>query len=155
MTISSQKSKSKYKQGIFHIKNKQKYAGDYNNVVYRSSWEYKLMKWLDENPSIIKWSSEETIIPYISPIDGKYHRYFVDFKVTVVTRGNIQKTYLLEVKPSVQANKPTIGNKRKKRILSEQMTYAVNQAKWTAAGKYATDRGWEFKIVTEKDLGIK
>ena len=36
----------------------------------------------------------------------------------------------------------------------ESLTFMKNQAKWEAATNYATDRGWEFKIITEHELGL-
>jgi len=67
--------------GLFKPKNPQKYVGDPTNIVYRSSWECKVMSWLDRNPSIISWASEELIIPYKSPVDNRFHRYFPDFYI--------------------------------------------------------------------------
>jgi hypothetical protein len=34
------------------------------------------------------------------------------------------------------------------------MEYGKNQAKWKAAREYCADRGWNFQIMTEKQLGI-
>jgi hypothetical protein len=63
--------------------NPQKYVGDHSNIIMRSSWETKFAIWCDKNPSVLKWSSEETIVPYISPVDNRYHRYFIDFKIQI------------------------------------------------------------------------
>jgi hypothetical protein len=71
-------------QGYFKPKNPQKYKGDPTNIVYRSSWELKLMTYLDLHKDIVTWGSEELIIPYRSPIDNKIHRYFPDFIVTKI-----------------------------------------------------------------------
>ena len=65
-------------KGMFKPKNPQKYRGDPTNIIYRSSFELKLMVYLDQHPEVISWGSEEIIIPYKSPIDNRYHRYFVD-----------------------------------------------------------------------------
>ena len=70
-----------YKQGLFYPKNTEKYKGDFSNIVYRSSWELKFMHWADESKNVLEWSSEELVIPYLSPLDNKMHRYFVDFKI--------------------------------------------------------------------------
>jgi hypothetical protein len=106
--------------------------------------------WCDKNSNIINWSSEETIIPYRCPTDNLIHRYFVDFKITI----NTGKTYLVEVKPKYQTIAPVYPGKRTKRYLTESYAYMKNQAKWEAANIYAKDRGWEFKIITEHELGI-
>lgn len=128
----------------------QKYVGDHTNIVMRSSWETMFANWCDKNPAIAKWSSEETIIPYRCPTDEKIHRYFVDFKITT-TAG---KTYLVEVKPMKQTQPPAFPGRRTQRYLTESLTFMKNQAKWKAATEYCKDRGWEFKIITEHELGI-
>jgi len=128
----------------------EKYAGDPTNIIMRSSWETMFAAWCDKNPSVVKWSSEETIIPYRCPTDNHIHRYFVDFKITV----NTGKTYLVEVKPYKQTQLPEYPGKRTQRYLIESLTFMKNQAKWEAATNYAKDRGWEFKIITEHELGL-
>lgn len=140
----------KYYQGKYKVKNPQKYAGDVTNVIYRSSWELKFLNWCDNNPHVLKFSSEEIIIPYVSPIDNRAHRYFVDFKIVLSTG----KTYLIEIKPASQTVPPT-GTRKTKRLLQETATYLVNQAKWNAAERFAKTRGWEFKVLTEYDIGLK
>ena len=128
----------------------EKYTGDPTNIIMRSSWETIFASWCDKNPSVVKWSSEETIIPYRCPTDNHIHRYFVDFKITV----NTGKTYLVEVKPYKQTQLPEYPGKRTQRYLIESLTFMKNQAKWEAATNYAKDRGWEFKIITEHELGL-
>jgi hypothetical protein len=142
-------------KGFFKPKNPKKYNGDPTNIVYRSSWELKLMMYLDEHKEIVGWSSEEIIIPYRSPIDGKIHRYFPDFKVTKINKDGIKETALIEVKPSTQTKPPEKQSKITKRYLTEVKTWGVNEAKWKAALDYCLDRGWSFHIFTEKELGIK
>ena len=138
--------------GWFKPKNPTKYKGDPNNIVYRSSWELRVMKWLDEHPSIVWWASEELPIPYVSPVDNKVHRYFPDF-VAKVKQANKETTMVLEVKPYKQTQKPT-QKRQTKRFLQEVVTYAVNQEKWRAADLFCKEHGWQFKILTEKELGL-
>lgn len=145
---------SRYKQGFFNPRNPKKYVGDVRNIVYRSGYELKFMTWADENPGIISWSSEETVIPYISPVDDRYHRYFIDFKVVMNTKEG-QKTVLFEVKPEKQMSPPTKGKKVTKSYIKESVTFAINEAKWNSAKEYCKKRGWEFAIINEYDLGIK
>jgi hypothetical protein len=133
----------------------EKYTGDPSNIIMRSSWETRFANWCDKNPNIVKWSSEETIIPYRCPTDNYIHRYFVDFKIQVRTTDGILKTYLVEIKPAAQTIPPVYPGKQTKRYLTESMTFLKNQAKWKAATEYAKDRGWEFKIITEYELGLK
>jgi hypothetical protein len=133
----------------------EKYTGDPTNIIMRSSWETRFASWCDKNPNIVKWSSEETVIPYRCPTDNRIHRYFVDFKVQVKDKNGNLKTYLVEVKPDKQTKPPDFPGKRTKRYLLESMTYMKNRAKWESAVNYAKDRGWEFKIITEHELGLK
>lgn len=140
---------------LFKPINPQKYIGDPTNIVMRSSWETKFAIWCDTNPAVIKWSSEETIIPYVSPVDNKAHRYFVDFKIQVKKNNGSTKTYLVEIKPESQTKPPIPPSKKTKKFIQEVMTWGVNEAKWKAAKNYALDRGWEFMILTENHLGIK
>ena len=140
--------------GYFRPKNPKKYVGDPTNIIYRSSWECRVMRWLDDNPSILSWASEELVIPYISPVDKRYHRYLPDFLVKVKTKDGSTKTMILEIKPKKQAMEPAKKKRVTKQYLQEVMTWGVNQAKWKAAEEYALDRGWEFKVLTEEHLGL-
>jgi len=139
--------------GLFKPRNPQKYNGDSSRIVYRSSWEVRVMKYLDDNPGIIWWASEEIHIPYVSPIDHKVHRYFPDFIVRAKLKDGKEITYMLEVKPESQTVMP---KKRKKtqKYLNEAITYAINQEKWRAADLFCKEHGWQFKLITEKELGI-
>lgn len=138
----------------FLPKNPEKYAGDANNIIMRSSWETRFANWCDRNPNIIRWSSEETVIPYRCPTDDKIHRYFVDFKITVKNKDGELKTFLVEVKPAKQTVQPVFPGKRTKKFLMESFYFIKNQAKWEAARNYCKDRGWGFKIITERELGL-
>lgn len=138
----------------FLPKNPEKYVGDANNIIMRSSWETRFANWCDRNPNIIRWSSEETVIPYRCPTDDKIHRYFVDFKITVKNKDGELKTFLVEVKPAKQTVQPVFPGKRTKKFLMESFYFIKNQAKWEAARNYCKDRGWGFKIITEHELGL-
>jgi hypothetical protein len=140
--------------GRFIPKHPAKYLGDHKNIIYRSSWECKVMYWLDGNKDIINWGSEELIIPYKSPVDGKWHRYFPDFFVKVKQKDGKTKSMVLEVKPKYQTIAPVQPSRKTKKFINEVMTYGVNTSKWKAAEEYCADRGWEFKIITEEDLGL-
>lgn len=134
--------------------NPQKYMGDYNNIWARSSWEVRVMNWFDRNPDVIEWGSEELVIPYISPVDGRPHRYFPDFFVKVKTKDGKVRTMVVEVKPDRETKEPKQRQRVTKQYIEEVVTYGVNQAKWKYAEEYCLDRGWEFKVLTEKHLGI-
>lgn len=145
--------RTKY-QGYFQPKNPDKYVGNKEQIIFRSLWELNVMKYLDEHSDVIQWSSEELIIPYISPIDGKPHRYFPDFIVKLRNRSGIIETIVMEVKPFHQTQPPDISKKRSKRLMEEMKVFAINQAKFEAAKSYCDKIGWRFEIVTENDLKL-
>ena len=142
-------------KGYFKPRNPSKYMGDPTTIIYRSSWELKLMRYLDSHSDVIKWASEEFSIPYVSPIDGKVHRYFPDFLVKKRNQNKSIETVVIEVKPKIQTTAPTVQKKANKRYLREVYTWGINSAKWQAARAYCEDRKWKFMIMTERDLGIK
>jgi hypothetical protein len=140
---------SKYRQGIFVPINKEKFLG--NKAIYRSGLELKFMRFCDNNPNVIKWGSENVVIPYISPLDGRAHRYFVD-NFVVIKEDSCVKKYLIEIKPSKQTLPPTTKYKKKDHLIYEQTMYLKNQAKWQAAAEFCKKKGLEFLIITEKEL---
>lgn len=144
----------KFQQGKFIPKNPEKYVGDPTSIFWRSSWEKKAMLFFDSQPNILKWNSEELVVPYINPLDEKQHRYFTDFVVQYKTRAGEIKTMIVEIKPFYETQKPQNKGNRK-RFLEETATYIKNQAKWAAAREFAQRNGSEFVILTEKELGIK
>jgi hypothetical protein len=141
-------------KGKFNPENPSKYAGDVSNIIYRSLWERKFMVFCDTNPSVIRWASEEISIPYISPVDNDYHRYYPDFIIKVRDKNNNIKTYLIEVKPEKQCKEPKKGKKSNKTYLTEMKQWDINNKKWEAAKKFAAQQNWEFKILTEKTLKL-
>lgn len=133
--------------------NPHKYIGDPTRIITRSSWEVKFLKWADTNPNIFAYSSEEVVIPYMNPVKGKMSRYFVDALIVTIDKTGKKVVSLIEIKPYSQTKLPKqTKGKRKKTIINETMTYAVNQAKWEAAEAYCKERGWNFLILTEKEL---
>lgn len=140
--------------GKFRPKNPSKYKGDSSKIIYRSSWECRVMNYLDDHPGVIWWSSEELVIPYRDPVTGKPRRYFPDFIVKIKKSDGSKRTIVIEVKPEYQKIGPKQQKRKTKKYVNEVYTYAVNQAKWKAAEEFCQDRLWEFKVLTEKDLGI-
>ena len=144
--------RSRYK-GKFKIKNSQKYKGNPSNIIYRSLMELRFMKWCDSSEKIFQWSSEEIVIPYISPIDNKRHRYFPDFLIQTA-----KGWFLIEVKPQIESRPPkkklveNLNLKKKRRYMKSVRTWLVNEAKWNAAKKVCDVEGWSFEIFTEKQL---
>lgn len=142
-------------KGYFKPRNPSKYKGDPTNIIYRSRWESKFMNYLDSHPDVLQWASEELIIPYRSPVDGKMHRYFPDFIVRKRNPQGVVETLLIEIKPASQTKEPIKKKTINKAYISEVMTWGVNQAKWKAAKEFCEDRKWKFLILTEKELNIK
>ena len=143
-------------KGRFRPNNPSKYDGDPTNIIYRSGLELRFMQYLDSNPSVLKWQSEEFAVPYFDPPSNRWRRYFVDFLVVVKTSTGTL-THLVEIKPASQCIPPKgemhKDGRKNRRLIKEQLTYVTNQAKWEAAKEYAADRNWQFKIITDKDLG--
>lgn len=149
------KKDKRFRQGIFKPIHREKFIGS-SDPVYRSSYELKFFRWADNNTNILAWGSENIIIPYMSPLDGKIHRYFVDnFVIFRDNKGNKQK-FLIEIKPSKQVAKPLhTKGKHRRTIIYEQRTWVTNQAKWKAAEEWSKKKGYKFLILTEKELGIR
>lgn len=137
--------KSKYKPI-----NPEKYIGNLENIICRSSWERKVCKFLDLNENVIRWASEELAIPYFSHIDKKWHRYYPDFLCEVKDKSGKIRKQILEIKPEKQTKPPK--KKNTVNYLNEMKTYSINNYKWEAAKKFCEENGWEFKILTEKDI---
>lgn len=141
-------------KGKYRVKNPRKYDGDHTNVTYRSLWERCVFKWLDENDNVLKWSSEEIIVPYRCKTDNRMHRYFVDLKIRFKTG----PTYLIEIKPKKETEPPKKRSRKTKAYINEVLTYVKNTSKWEAANEYAKDRGMIFEVWHEdtiKGLGIR
>jgi hypothetical protein len=139
-------------KGKFKPTNTGKYRGNFTEIVYRSLWELKFMKYCDTNENILEWGSEEIALPYISPLDNRIHKYFPDFYIKVKENNGQIKKYIIEVKPKKQTVEPIPQKKKTKGYIYEVMEYAKNQAKWKAAREFCKDRQWEFKIITESEL---
>ena len=141
-------------KGRYRPNNPLKYKGDYKNIIYRSLWELKFMKYCDSNQNILEWGSQEFFLPYRSPLDNRVHRYFPDFYIKVRENTGKIKKMIIEVKPLRQCMEPKRQKKKTRGYIYEVREYAKNQAKWKAARSYCLDRGLEFKILTEDELGI-
>ena len=147
---------SKYNQGKFRPRNPQKYGGDVSNIVYRSSYELKFMQYCDLTESVNSWKSEEFWIPYRSPLDGKTHRYFPDFFLKYKDKDGKVRNLVVEVKPAKDLKEPqTNPSRRTKSWAYSVKMWAINQAKWEAAKEWCADHNYEFRIFTEKELGIQ
>jgi hypothetical protein len=144
------------KQGYFKPAHPDKYIGDISQIIFRSSWEFKFLKWCDLSPTIIQYSSEPVGISYYSPLDKRGHTYYVDFYI--VTRdaaGNDQK-WLIEVKPDKFVKAPVVPkrmtDKQTANYVYAAKQFIVNKAKFEAAKDFAIHRGMKFGIITENFL---
>lgn len=145
----------KYHQGRFTPKNPEKYKGDSKNIIYRSSWELKFMRYCDRKENVLEWGSEEFFIPYFDPTTNKVRRYFPDFYMKVLDNTGVVKRYIVEIKPKKQTIKPQKTTKKKnKTYINEILNYEKNIAKWRAAEDFCESRKIYFKIITEYELGI-
>ena len=142
-------------KGRYNPVNPKKYKGNPQNIIYRSLWERKFMVYCDTNDKVLEWGSEEIIIPYISPWDGKVHRYFPDFYIKVKQSDGNLKKFIIEVKPKKQTRPPKPVVRKTKRWINEVRTFGINEAKWKHATKWCKDNDMEFKILTEEELGIR
>ena len=143
-------------KGRYFPTNPKKYRGNPNQIIYRSLWERKVMVYCDKNDAIIEWGSEEVIVPYLSTMDGKIHRYFPDFYMKVRQADGSTKKFIIEVKPKSQCKQPVKNPKRRTtKWFNEVKTFAINQAKWKSAREFCEDKGMEFKIFTEDHINPK
>ena len=140
-------------KGIYKPENPKKYIGNPNMIVYRSLWERKLMRYCDTNSKIIKWASEEIVIPYYNPVKKRMAKYYPDFYMEAINKDDKREKILIEVKPFKETQPPKYKRRTKNVLLAEAM-FSQNQAKWAAAREFCLDQGWEFKIMTEKELGV-
>ena len=140
-------------KGHFKPKNPKKYIGRLKDIVYRSSWEKLWMNYCDTNESVKKWSSEEIAIPYYNPIKKRRARYLPDFYMEYINKEGKLVKALVEIKPSKETKPPSYKRRTKNTLLAEAM-YSQNQAKWKAAEEWCNKYRWEWKIITEKELGL-
>lgn len=137
-------------KGRFTPTNRKKYRGDIHKITYRSSWERKFMVYCDTQPSIVEWGSEELVVPYTSPLDGRRHRYFPDFYVKTKNGDN----FMIEIKPSKYTKPPKKPKRVTKGFIYESKEWAKNVAKWDAAKRVCKRHGWKFQIYTEHELKL-
>ena len=143
-------TKSYPKPKLWYPKNPKKYRGDVDNIWVRSSWEKRILDWMDRNPNVLEYSSEEIKIPYISPIDGRYHNYYPDVLAKVKKLDGTIEIYLIEIKPYNQTIEPKPRKRITKTYINEVYTWGVNSAKWSAAKEFCKRKKWTFKLLTEK-----
>lgn len=140
---------SRYKQGLYVPKNPEKYVGNISKIRYMSSWELQTHTFFDNNTRVLRWASEEIKVPYIKPTDNRVHTYYPDYWVEYINSDGVIIQELIEVKPAAQTRKPKTNSKHR---LYEQLTFAVNNAKWASAVEFCRQRNMTFRIITEHSI---
>jgi hypothetical protein len=157
MSIKKVKPSGGFISGKYKPRNPEKYIGDINNIICRSSWETRFCTFCDTNEKILKWSSEPIGIPYYSKLDGRQHTYYVDFYIRVEKHDGSIQEMILEIKPQRQVKKPVLESQKPtaKSIKAHNdrlRTWITNMSKFEAAMEWAHKRGFDFKIVDENFL---
>lgn len=132
-------------RGFFTPKHPEKYKGN-SLPQYRSSWEYTVMRFFDENTNVVSWASEPIRIRYFNPISNKYTTYVPDFLVVYQDKNKKLVAEMVEVKPK----KETLMSEAKSKV--SKLKLAVNAAKWQAAAEYCRANGLKFRVITESDI---
>ena len=114
----------------------------HEKIIFRSSYEKKFVAWLENNPDVKYWGSECLRIPYFYPKDGKTHSYYPDYVVQMQDN----TLMVIEIKPSSQTTKPVNENT----WVGE--AYYKNMCKWKATMEFCKNKGYKFKIITEKTI---
>jgi hypothetical protein len=138
---------SKYTQGVFIPKNPQKVVGN-KRIFYRSSWELRVMSFLDEHPNVIQWGSECVHIPYVNPLTGKSTIYVPDFLIKYADAKGTQRVELVEVKPKKETLWEAAKSKRDKAFV------VLNTEKWRAAAAWCAKHGVHMRILNEDDIFV-
>ena len=158
----------KFKGGNYLPKNRDKFykLNKEGGVYYRSSYEQKVLIFLDLNEDITLVAVEHLAIPYVLKKVDKYnslisessHQYFVDFYYELKMQDGSTKRVALEVKPKQQTVPPSFKetSKMSKKQL-ESYKWAIdewnkNMSKWTYAIEYCKQKGIFFKIITEDEI---
>jgi hypothetical protein len=137
---------SKWKKGLYKPTNPEKYKGDFNNILLRSSWEFSFAKFLDNNPNVLEWASEEFHIPYYNPTLNRNAKYYPDFWVKYQDKNGITNVEVIEIKPFKQTQRPKNTNPH------DRNAWIVNMSKWEAAIKFCKPQGIKFRVLTEKSI---
>ena len=158
------------------LKNPEKYIGDINLIIYRSSWELAFSRWCDTSPSVLQWSAEPMSVPYANrvakldeckrlgldpnnPRNWVTKNYNIDFWIRIKKDENTIEKWFIEIKPKDKLKKPippkqgaTLKELRRFNILAKE--YLVNESKFAAIDNWAKINGAKFYIFHE-DIMMK
>jgi len=148
---SSNSNRSRFRSGEFVPLHPEKYKGS-KPIYYRSSYELEFMRYMDKDPNVIQWGSESNVVMYRSPVDGRMHRYFIDNYAVYKFKDKLFK-FIIEIKPYNKLLKPkATQGKKKTTLIQEEAEHSINMAKWQAANEWAKQKGYIFRILTEKEI---
>ena len=169
--INSKPNIKNYNQGNFIPVNKDKVMKLNTNggVYFRSSWEKRIMTWLDNNSNILMWGAECLKIPYqMTHFDNgdmrvKEHCYYPDFYYEMQLADGSRKRVVVEVKPMkeyqnvIDLNEgrltvPTNGLKKLKSFEYDLKMAYKNKSKWETMISWCDKKGYDFIIITELHL---
>jgi hypothetical protein len=155
MSIKHVRPDSKYRGGVYHPINVDKYVGE-GPIICRSSWERKYCQYCDLKDEVLKWASEPFKVKYYNPLTKKEHTYYPDFYVKAITSSGTIKEYIVEIKPSSYLKKPVQPKRNTEKAISNYKylyeSFIKNYAKAKTCKMYAADRNMEYIILTEKSL---
>jgi hypothetical protein len=169
--LNSKPNNTKYHGGNYMPKNRDKVVklNNEGGVYYRSSWEKKIMTWLDHKDEIIRWGAECLKIPYqMTHFDNgdmriKEHCYYPDFYYEMKMNDIDIKRVVVEVKPmkeykmvlDLNEGKLNVPDKSLKKLKNFEydlkMAYK-NKNKWETMIKWCDKKGYDFIIITEEHL---
>lgn len=134
----------RYKQGYINPLSCKKLFPNLSHdaIIYRSSYEYKFIMWLERNNNIKYWGSECICIPYYSVLDNKPHKYYPDYLVEMIDGSKV----IVEIKPKNQTCKPVNEN------CWAYKEYIKNMCKWKSTKEFCESKGYKFKILTEETI---
>ena len=134
--------------------NIKKYVGK-KLPIYRSTWELRAFISLDKNANVVRWGSENFVIPYIDKTrNNETHRYVIDLFFEIgATKDGLPIKWLIEIKPYNQSITPKVSKRKSpEKLLYESMIVERNHCKWKAAIHFCKARGWHFGVYTEKGI---
>jgi hypothetical protein len=138
---------SKYSQQVFVPKNPEKLIGNMRPFS-RSSWELRMMNFLDQHPNVIQWGSECVKIPYTNPLTGKSTIYIPDFLIKYSDKNGNQRAELVEIKPKKETCMEAAKSRR------DKMFVILNTAKWVAAAQFCSKHGVKFRVLNEDHIFV-
>jgi len=161
-------------QGYYKVQHPEKYIGDPTLIIYRSSWELSFLRWCDFSPSIIRFSSEPTKIPYYdrvskleeckrqgldpnNPKNWVIKNYNIDFWIEIRKDENTTERIIVEIKPSNKLKKPippgeNASLKEQRRFNIDAKEFLINEAKFESANAFAKKHNMRFCVFTENSL---